>query len=129
MIGLSDSQLEIVMENAEALAEDKCQDFLERVAAVLQERGQINDDEVSAAVQLALRDLIHNSAVWKEWRRNSLASHEDGQEFDSRPSGAPVALTTRRAWRLFPAWCMNLRLKLSARRQPAQFHPIVHTWR
>jgi hypothetical protein len=41
------------------------------VAAVLQERGQISDDDVSAAVQLALRGLIHNSAVWKEWSRNS----------------------------------------------------------
>jgi hypothetical protein len=71
MIGLSDSQLEIIMDMAEPLAEEKCQEFLERVAAVLQVRGQINDDDVSAAVQLALRGLIHNSAVWKEWSRNS----------------------------------------------------------
>ena len=127
MIGLSDSQLEIIMENAEALAKDKCQAFLERVAAVLQKRDQINDDDVSAAVQLALRDLIHDSAVWKDWRRNSLPSFEGGQEFDSRPSGPPAALTTRRAWRLLPAWCMNLRLKLSPRRHPAKFDPIVGT--
>jgi hypothetical protein len=129
MIGLSDSQLEIIMENAEALAEDKCQAFLERVAAVLQERDQINDNDVSAAVQLVLRDLIHDSAVWKEWRRNSLPSLEGGQEFDARPSGPPAALTTWRTWRLAPAWYMNLRFKLSARRQPEKFHPIVHTWR
>ena len=73
MIGLSDSQLEIIMSTAEPLAEEKCQEFLERlaaaVAAVLQMRGQINDDDVSVAVQLALRDLIHNSAAWKEWKR------------------------------------------------------------
>jgi hypothetical protein len=129
MIGLSDSQLEIVMENAEALAEDKCQAFLARVAAVLQKRDQINDDDVSAAVQLALRDLIHASPVWKEWRRHSLPSHEGGQESESRPSDPPVALTPWRIWRLAPAWSMNLWFKLSARRQPAKFHPIVHTWR
>ena len=73
MIGLSDSQLEIIMSTAEPLAEEKCQEFLERlaaaVAAVLQAHGQINDDDVSVAAQLALRDLIHNSAAWKEWNR------------------------------------------------------------
>ena len=62
MIGLSDSQLEIIIPTAEPLAEKKCQEFLERVAeavaAVLQVRGQINDDDVSIAVKLALRDLI-----------------------------------------------------------------------
>jgi hypothetical protein len=126
VIELSDSQLEVIMENAEALAEDKCQAFLARVAAVLQERDQIIDDDVSAAVQLALRDLIHNSAVWKDWRRTSLPSLEGRQEFDSQPSGPPAASTTWRAWRSLPVWCMNLRLKLSARRQPAKLDPIVH---
>jgi hypothetical protein len=129
MIGLSDSQLEVVMENAEALAEDKCQAFLATVAAVLQKRDQINDDDVCAAVQLALRDLIHDSPVWKEWRRHSLPSLEDRQESDWRPSGAPAALTTWRTWRSAPAWCMNLWCKLSARRQPAKYHPIAHRWR
>ena len=69
MIGLSDGQLEIVMRTAEPLAEESCQEFLERVAAalaaVVNVRGQITDDDVSAAVQLALRGLINNSAVWK----------------------------------------------------------------
>jgi hypothetical protein len=74
-----------------------------------------------------LRDLIHNSAVWKEWRQNSLPSPEDGQEFDLPPSGRPVASTPGYAWRLLLAWYMNLRFKLSARRQPAKFHPIVRT--
>ena len=67
MIGLSDNQLEIIMNEAEPLADETCQEFLERtaaaVAAVLQVRGQINDDEVSAAVRLALRGLIENSAA------------------------------------------------------------------
>jgi hypothetical protein len=71
MIGLSDTQLEIILSTAEPLSEEKCQEFLERVAAVLRGRGQINDDDVSVAVQLALRDLIENSEVWKEWKRNS----------------------------------------------------------
>ena len=131
MIDLSDNQLEIIMRVAAPLSEGKCQEFLERVAeavaVVLQMRGQINDDDVSAAVQLALRDLIHDSAVWKEWRRNSLSSLEGGQESDSRPSDPPVALRTWRTWRLPPAWYMNLWSKLSARRQPARFGPIVHT--
>jgi hypothetical protein len=90
MIGLSDNQLEIVMSAAEPMADETCQEFLERIAAavttVLQERGQINDDDVSAAVQLALRDLIHNSAAWKNWNRNS--TRQDGQ-FDPRLVGPP----------------------------------------
>ena len=126
MIGLSDSQLEMVMENAEALAEDKCQAFLERVAAILQERGQITDDEVSGAVHLALRDLIHNSAVWKDWRRNALASHEEREEFDAPPSGPSVALTTAYGRHLLAAWWMNLRFKLSGR-QTAKIGPVVRT--
>ena len=52
MIGLSDSQLEIIMSTAEPLGEGKCQEFLERVAeavgAVVQVRGQINDDDVQS---------------------------------------------------------------------------------
>ena len=76
---------------AEPLAEEKCQEFLERVAeavaAVLQVRGEISDDDVSIAVQIALRGLIQNSAQWKEWRRNSLAMHQKGQEFDTPHTG------------------------------------------
>ncbi len=113
MIGLSDNQLEIIMRTAEPLAEEKCQEFLERVAAavaaVLQVRGQINDDDVSAAVQLALRAIIHNSAVWKEWNRNSPPTRRNGQEFDAPLAGPPDRLTTRRASRLLPAWSTKLR--------------------
>jgi hypothetical protein len=85
MIGLSDNQLEIIMSEAEPLADETCQEFLERtaaaVAAALQVRGQINDDDVSAAVRLALRGLIENSAAWKNWN----ATRQDGQ-FDARLS-------------------------------------------
>jgi hypothetical protein len=67
MISLSDNQLEVIMCTAEPLPEEKCQEFLERVAAavavVLEMRGQINDADVSVAVQLALRGLIHNWAA------------------------------------------------------------------
>ena len=91
MIGLSDSQLEIITSTAEPLAEEKCQEFLERVAeavgAVVQVRGQINDDDVSIAVQLALRALITNSEVWKEWKRNSLPTPQNGQDFDTPLEG------------------------------------------
>jgi hypothetical protein len=102
MIGLSDSQLEIVMRTAEPLAEESCQEFLERVAAalaaVVNVRGQITDDDVSAAVQLALRGLINNSAVWKNRNPTSLQD----RQFDA-PS---AALTT---WRLLGACCEKLR--------------------
>jgi hypothetical protein len=110
MIGLSDNQLKIITRTAEPLAEEKCQEFLERVAAavtaVLEMRGQLSDDDVSAAVQLALRGLIYNSAEWKNWNRNSLPTRQDGQGFDAGP---PAALTTWRAWRLLPAWSTKLR--------------------
>jgi len=66
-LGLSDNQLEIIMSTAEPLAEEKCQEFLQRVAAILAVRGQINDNDVSVAVHRALGDMIHNLPVWKEW--------------------------------------------------------------
>jgi hypothetical protein len=67
MIGLSENQLETIMRVAAPLSEGKCQEFLERVAGavavVLEMRGQINDEDVAVAVQLALRSLTHNSTV------------------------------------------------------------------
>jgi hypothetical protein len=68
------------------------------VTAVLNVRGQITDDDVSAAVQLALRGLINNSAVWKNRNPTSLQD----RQFDA-PS---AALTT---WRLLGACCEKLR--------------------
>jgi len=82
-IGLSDEQLEVIMRAAEPLPKEKCQEFLQNVAAVLQVRGQINDDDVAAAVQLAMGALIHNSAAWKNWNQNSLPTRQEGQGFDA----------------------------------------------
>ena len=108
-ISLNDSQLEIVIRAAELLAEEKCQEFLENVAAVLRVHGEINDDDVSAAVKVALRGLLHNSAVWKEWSRNSLPPHQDGQGFDVHLTRPPAALTSWRPWHLLPTWSKKLR--------------------
>ncbi len=92
MIGLSESQLELVMRMAAPLSEGKCQEFLERVAdaiaVVLRMRGEINDSDVAVAVQLALRGLTYNSAASQERTLNRLA--------------------TRRVWRL-PSWPTKLR--------------------
>ena len=82
-IGLSDNQLEVIMRTAEPLAEEKCQEFLQRVAAILPMRGQISDDVVSVAVHRALSDIIRNSAVWKEWNQNSPPTLQDGQVSDA----------------------------------------------
>jgi hypothetical protein len=108
MIGLSDNQIEVIMRVAQPMSEEKCQEFLEKVAAVLQVRGQINDDDVAAAVQLALGALIYNSAAWKNWKRNRLPTRQDGQGFDAPLAGSPAALMWR-AWRLLPAWSTKLR--------------------
>jgi hypothetical protein len=70
-IGLSDNQLEVVRRAAEPLAEETRKKFLQGLAAVLPVRSHINDDEVSDAVHRALRDIIRNSAAWKEWNQNS----------------------------------------------------------
>jgi hypothetical protein len=111
MIGLSDSQLQIIISTAEPLAEEKCQEFLAAVAAVLQVRGQIEDDDVSAAVHLALRDLIHNSEVWQEWRRNSLRHDEPRR---GAPLAGATAVLPTWPWRLFAglvqsvAWSSHL---------------------
>jgi hypothetical protein len=71
-IGLSKDQLETIMRTAGPMAEEKRQEFLQSVAAFLLVRGHIDDDNVSAAAHRALSELIHNSAVWKEWNRNRL---------------------------------------------------------
>ena len=66
-LGLSDNQLEVIMRTAEPLAEEKCQEFLQRVAAILPLHGQINDNDVSVAVHRALGEMIRNLPVGKEW--------------------------------------------------------------
>ena len=103
MIGLSDSQLEIIMSTAEPMAEDKCKEFLasvaEAVAPALQVRGQITDDDVSIAVQLALRALISNSTVWNEVKRR-----QNGHELDAPLVRSHSASTKWRTWRLLSVW-------------------------
>jgi len=107
MIGLSDTRLEVIMRTAEPLPEKKCHEFLERVAAVLQVRGEIKDEDVVSAVQLALGALIYNSAAWKKWSRNRLETRQDEQGFDAPFASPPARLTTWRAWRL-PPWSTKL---------------------
>ena len=46
------------MRTAKPMAEEKCLEFLQRVAAILPLRGQINDNVVSVAVYRALGDMI-----------------------------------------------------------------------
>ena len=108
MIGLSENQLEVITEAAEPLPEDKCQEFLERVAAVLQARGQVSNDDVVTAVHLALGALIYNSAAWKNWKRNRISTRQNGQGCDAPLAGPHAALVTRRVWRL-PLWCTKVR--------------------
>ena len=62
-IGLSDNQLEVVMRTAGPLAKETRQEFLQKVAAILPARGQINDDDVSVAMHRALSDIIRNGGV------------------------------------------------------------------
>ena len=62
-IGLSDNQLEVVMRTAGPLAKETRQEFLQKVAAILPARGQINDGDVSVAVHRALSDIIRNGGL------------------------------------------------------------------
>jgi hypothetical protein len=112
MIGLRDNQLEVIMRVAAPLSEGKCQEFLERVAAavavVLEMRGQINDEDVAVAVQLALRSLTHNSGASQNWNRNRLPTREGGHGFGAPLASPRAGLATRSAWH-FRAWSTNLR--------------------
>ena len=48
-IGLSDNQLDAIIRVIKPLPKEKCQEILQKVAADLQARGKINDDDVAAA--------------------------------------------------------------------------------
>jgi len=92
MIGLSEIQLEIIMSEAVSMEDDSCQEFLERVAAILRLRGRIDDDDVSDAVHQALRELVHSSDVWKEWVRKPLSMTENEKRAEAalaEPSPSP----------------------------------------
>jgi hypothetical protein len=61
MIGLTDTQLGIVMSAARVLPVEKRDTFLRRIAAMLalRGRGRFTDTDVAEVAQQALRGLIH----------------------------------------------------------------------
>ena len=63
MISLSDNQLGAIVAVAGVLEQDKRSTFLERVAARLEQRGRLNDDDVAQVAQSALRGLVQHPAV------------------------------------------------------------------
>ncbi|MGC1702018.1 MAG: hypothetical protein WA796_25395, partial [Pseudolabrys sp.] len=54
MVGLSDSQLKIVMTAANAVPVERRSVFLERVGAMLKPRGRFSDDDVRQVAALAM---------------------------------------------------------------------------
>jgi hypothetical protein len=64
-LGLTDSQLKVVMEFARALPLEKRDVYLQRIASMLQmrDRGHFNDSDVTDVAKLALTGLAHQPAV------------------------------------------------------------------
>jgi hypothetical protein len=60
-IGLSDTQLSIVMAAARGLSFEKREDFLTRVMATLRRRGRADDIDVDVAVHAALVGLVQEA--------------------------------------------------------------------
>ena len=58
MPGLTDSQLDIVMDAARAVPVERRSVFLERTAAMLRLRRPFTDDDVADVVRLALCGLV-----------------------------------------------------------------------
>ncbi|MGB9314744.1 MAG: hypothetical protein WCB62_06925 [Pseudolabrys sp.] len=63
MVGLTDSQLKIVMTAANSLPVERRSVFLERVGAMLRMRGRFTDDDVADVAKLALTGLAHQPAA------------------------------------------------------------------
>jgi hypothetical protein len=65
MIGLTDTQLKIVMGAARLIPVEKRDTFLQRIAAMLalRGRGRFTDTDVAGVAQLALTGLAHQSAA------------------------------------------------------------------
>ena len=64
MLGLSDYQLEIVMDMARTVPVEKRDLYLQRIAAMLLLRGRrFTDDDVSDVTALALRGLVHTDVA------------------------------------------------------------------
>jgi hypothetical protein len=64
MIGLTDTQLSIVMDTARSIPVEKRDVFLQRIAAMLavRGRGRFTDTDVADVAQLALAGLIQTAA-------------------------------------------------------------------
>jgi hypothetical protein len=64
MITFTDQQLAVLMRVASNLPLDKRAVFFERVSAYLQTPGfEDDDDDIEAAINAALRGLVHESAA------------------------------------------------------------------
>ena len=65
MIGLTDSQLRVVMDAARTLPVEKRDVFLQRIAAMLalRGRGHFGDNDVREVTALALCGVIHTDAA------------------------------------------------------------------
>ncbi|MGC1856769.1 MAG: hypothetical protein WA725_08430, partial [Pseudolabrys sp.] len=63
MVGLTDSQLKIVMTAANSLPVERRSVFLERVGAMLRMRGRFTDDDVADVAKLALTGLAQQPAA------------------------------------------------------------------
>ena len=64
MIGLTDTQLKIVMQAARSVPVEKRDTFLQRIAAMLAIRGygRVTDSDVADVAQLALCGLVQQTA-------------------------------------------------------------------
>ena len=65
MIGLADTQLKIVMNAARLVPVEKRDTFLQRIPAMLTQRGRghFNDADVTDVAKLALTGLAHQPAA------------------------------------------------------------------
>ena len=62
MLSLSDNQLEIVVSAARAVAPERRDIFLQRIAAMLKLRGRFDDTDIAEVTALALRGLVQQAA-------------------------------------------------------------------
>jgi hypothetical protein len=77
MIGLTDTQLAIVMGAARVLPVEKRDTFLQRIAAMLalRGRGRFTDTDVADVAQLALAGLVQQTADSAAWRSECASGH------------------------------------------------------
>lgn len=65
MLGLSDHQLDVIMDSARVAPVEKRDVFLQRIGAMLtlRGRGHFGDSDVQEVAALALRGLVHPDAA------------------------------------------------------------------